>query len=509
MSVHSYSIGVDIGTGGCKTTIVRDDGAVVSSASREYPTMSPRMLWSEQDPNDWYGSLLKTVREAIEYGRVERGDIVSICVNGQPHTLVLLDETYEVLRPAIIWTDQRSTEQSEWLRGFSDDLFLRVGYNQVNPTWTISMLLWIRKREPQTWSRISKIVLPKDFIRLKLTGKWATDWTDAGGTLLADIERKQWSEEICGAIGLPMNLLPEIVSPLEVAGKVMREASRATGIPEGIEVITGACDPAAEIFGTGLFKAGQMAVKLATAGVVFETTDVPHPHPGILTYPHVLPGKWFSLAGTNSCSSSVRWFRDIFCGEEMKVSQELGKSPYELMDEEAGKAERGSGGLMYHPYLLGERSPYWDPYLRGSFNGIRMSHQRKHFIRSIFEGVSFSLKDCLNLLTSAAGEQQVGKDERKALLLGGGSKSSVWSQILSDVLGIALWKLESVDASFGSALMGGVGVRMFESPQEAVDRCLRISEKIRPDPRAHSFYAQRFFQYKRIHDALADIYREL
>ncbi len=510
MKKYVYSIGVDIGTGGSKTTIVRSDGAVVSSAGSEYPTACPLPQWSEQDPDLWYGSVSTAIKEAIEKADLYQEDIVSVCVNGQPHTLVLLNNQNELLRPAIVWNDQRSSEQSNQLRESFGDLFMRIGFNQVNPTWTISILAWIKQNEPQTWNSISKIMLPKDYIRFRLTGRWATDWTDAAGTLLADVGKKQWSRELCGTIQLPMNLLPEIVSPLEVAGRITKEASLETGILEGTEVVAGSCDPAAELFGTGLISKGQLAIKLATAGVVFMTSDKPNPHPQTLTYPHVLPHMWFSVAATNSCGSSVRWFRNIFCEEEIKVSNELGRNPYELMDAEAGKVETGSDGLLYHPYLQGERSPYWDPDLRGSFTGIRMNHRRRHFIRSIFEGVSFSIKDCLSLILMDAEKEEIQKIlDEKVLLLGGGSKSSLWSQILSDVLGTSLWKLESVDASFGSALIGGVGVGMFESPQEAINKCVRVSDKIKPNSQNNASYAKQFTIYKKIHDALAEIYREV
>ena len=510
MKKRYVSIGIDIGTGGCKTTILGNDGSVVSSAFEEYPTVCPNPLWSEQDPNDWYNAFLTSLKVAFEKGAAGPGEIASICIDGQIHTLVLLDNKNRILRPAIVWTDQRSAEQSHRLKETYGSLFFKIGHNQVNPTWTISMLAWIRENEPQLWSKISKLMLPKDYIRFRLTGRWATDLTDAAGTLLADIEKNEWSDALCETVKVSTGVLPEILSPMEVAGKITRQAATETGLPEGTPVVTGSSDPAAEIFGTGMFQKNKLTIKLATAGVVFITTEKPNPHPKILTYPHVIPGMWFSVAGTNSCSSSVRWFRDIFCGEEMAVANELELSPYELMDNEAGHADAGSDGLFYHPYLLGERAPYWDPNLRGSFTGIRMGHQKRHFIRSIFEGVSFSVKDCLNLMLGVMEKKGIEVNRKeKAILLGGGSKSKVWSQILSDVLGLELGKLESVDASFGSALIGGVAVSLFENPQDAVRKCVRISETIKPDSRNHSLYSKRFALYKKIHDALADIYRDL
>jgi len=483
MKRQYVSIGIDIGTGGCKTTIIGDDGFIVSGDFQEYPTACPKPLWSEQDPDNWYNAFLISLKVALEK---------------------------DVIRPAILWTDQRSSEQSNRLKKKYGNLFLKIGYNQVNPTWTISMLAWIRENEPQIWNKISKLMLPKDYIRFKLTGRWATDWTDAAGTLLTDIAKNEWSDALCEIITLSKDVLPEILSPMEVAGEITKQAAVETNLLEGTPVVAGSSDPAAEIFGTGMFQKNQLTIKLATAGVVFLITEKPTPHPKILTYPHVIPGMWFSVAGTNSCCSSVRWFRDIFCMEEMAVAKELDLSPYELMDREVDNVDNSSDGLMYHPYLLGERSPYWDPNLRGSFTGIRMSHQKKHFIRSIFEGVSFSVKDCLNLMLNVMEKKGIEVNKKgKAILLGGGSKSKIWSQILSDVLGNELRKLESVDASFGAALIGGVGVSLFKNPQEAVNTCVRIADTIKPDFRNNSLYTKRFTRYKKIHDALADIYMEM
>jgi xylulokinase len=353
-------------------------------------------------------------------------------------------------------------------------------------------------------------MLPKDYIRYRFTGNWVTDWTDAGGTLLMDYNKKKWSDEICNTIKLSLNRLPEILPPLEISGKINSKVSDLTSMPAGTPVITGACDPAAELFGTALFGNDEMAIKLATAGVIFYTTEKPIAHPKILTYPHVIPDKWFSLTGTNSCASSVRWFRDLFCETESIIAKKTARNVYELMDEEADKSEIGSGGLIYHPYLAGERSPYWDPKLKGSFTGMGIDNKKYDFIRSIFEGVSFSLRDCLDLLYGIIDKDKfLGKSKGEVLLLGGGSKSKVWSRILSEVLGITLVKLRSVDASFGSALIGAIGISMFKDYEQAGKICVKTSGKIIPDKKNSYFYSDRFKIYKQIHDSLAVIYDKL
>ncbi len=508
MKAQGHSIGIDVGTSGCKITILREDGSIVANAFREYSTSCPRPLWSEQNPDHWYGAVIAALRESLEKGKVRPSDVAAICLNGQPHTLVLLDEQDRTIRPAIVWTDQRSAAQSNQLKNQFGDLIFETGCNQVNPTWTISMLAWIRENEPETWGKIRKIMLPKDYVRFRLTGGWATDWTDAVGTLLADARKKEWSDELCRIIKLPRAVLPDILPPMSICGSVSGEASIDIGVREGTPVVTGATDPAAEVFGAGMHGKNQLAVKLATAGCVFVTTEEPRPHPCILTYPHVIPGLWLSLAATNSSGSALTWFRDVFCAEEATVAESLSRRAYEVMDAEAENVEPGSDGLVFHPYLLGERAPYWDPQLKASFTGIRMTHQRRHFIRSVLEGVSFSVKDCLwliqNVVSDRGIERSVGD---KVILLGGGAKSKLWSQIISDVLGMKLWKLEVGDASFGSALMGAVGTSMFETSQEAARKCIKISDELNPNPETSAYYEARFKAYKQVHDALAELYR--
>lgn len=502
----SLLLGVDLGSGGCKVTILRTDGTIVGSASREYSTFYPKPAWAEQNPEDWYQTVRTTLREAVSKSQVNPKDIVSVCIDGVPHIVVLSDSKGNVVRPAILWSDQRSAPQSEWLeKEFGEEIF-KVGYQRVAPSWTLPQLLWVKQNEPEAWRRVEKIFTMKDYVRFRLTGVWVTDPIDAIGTLLMDVKNGTWSKKLCDMIGLSEDKLPPIAMPTNIVGKITNAASSEVGILEGAPVITGAPDTAMELLGAGAIKPGQVVVKLATAGVVFSITDNPHPHPQILTYYHAVPKLWYSFAGTSSCGSSLRWFRDVFCREEIETSKRSNVDAYELIDIEAAKVPKGSNGLLFHPYLMGERSPYWDSYLKANFVGIRMGHKKEHFARAVLEGVAFSLRDCQLLMQDL---KLLNSEEKEVTLIGGGSKSQLWTRIVCDVLGVEVKKMAVAEASFGAAMLAGIGIGVYKDAEEAVQKCVRVEARVRPNVVSHEFYSERFELYKRVHDNLAEINRLL
>jgi xylulokinase len=322
---------------------------------------------------------------------------------------------------------------------------------------------------------------------------------DALGTLMVDAGERQWSKELCGYIGWAMDTLPPIVSPREVVGKVTAQAARDTGLRVGTPVVAGSSDTAVEDYGAGAIEAGQGVIKLATAGNTNIMTDKAHPHPLTFTYYHVIPGLWYSVAATNSCASAHRWLRDQFFQPEMEESERGEKDAFEVMDEIARDVPVGSNGLIFHPYLLGERSPYWDPFLKADFIGITMRHRREHFVRSLYEGIAFSLKDCLDSVLS------LGLDLQEARIIGGGARSALWRQIVSDVLAVEVLKPAVDDASYGAALLGGVGVGIFQDERDAIRKCVKIEGRNKPDPRSHEMYAKLFQIYKKAHDQLVEV----
>lgn len=498
-----YLLGVDIGSGSVKSVVVREDGFQVASQSKELTTYYPFPGWSEQNPEDWYLAFCENLHNILSEIEIDKSKIASVCIDSTPHTAVLLDENNEIIRPAILWTDQRSKKEVDWLNDHYGDQILKIAYHKVSPTWTLPQLLWIKQNEPDLIDKIKKAMIAKDYVRLRLTGKWKTDWIDAMGTLMFDAEKCQWSEEICNCIGWPLETLPEIVSPKSVAGRVTKKAAQESGLVEGTPVVAGSTDTAVEAFGSGAIHPGQGIVKLATAGNTNVVGNVPHPSPRLFNYYHIVPGRWYTLTGTNSCASAHRWLRDQFFSSQIEKSNTAGNDKFILMDKMAADAPAGSDGLLFHPYLLGERTPYYDPFLRADFIGMTMRHQPAHFFRSLYEGIAFSIKDCHQTLLS----EGLSLDEVR--LIGGGSKSPLWRQIISDVLGIEVLRPAISDAAYGAALLGGVGVGIFENEKSAVSKCIKIIGSEKPNQKNYEKYSILFEIYKESQNRLVEINHRL
>lgn len=487
---HRLMVGIDIGSGGCKVTIVDDGGHVACNAYHEYPTYYPHPGWSEQEPQEWYGALKTTLREVLEKGGISGNRIASIAVGGATHTLVLLDEQQEVLRPAILWRDKRTIAQVEWLRANVGEEIIAETLHMANVNWTLPYLIWIREAEPEVWRKAAKILMPKDYIRFRLTGVMATDWMDAHGTLIFNVRQRAWSEKICRLTDIPMGLLPPVFPPEKVIGELSRQAARELGLVEGTPVVTGTTDQAAEAFGAGAIRPGQGILKLATAGNVAVVTEEPHPSPPrVYAYYHIIPSYWYTLAGTISCAACYRWIRDALCQEEMTAARRWGIGPYELMDRLAAMAPVGCEGLIFHPHLQGA---IFNPYLRGDFVGITSRHTKEHFLRSVLEGVAFSLYSCMRE------HERLGVRVDDFRIIGGGAKSPLWRQITCDVVGKEMIRPRVDDSSFGTALVGGLGVGIFSSVDDAVRKCVRYEDTIQPDPERHELYAGLFDVYERV-----------
>ena len=496
-------LGIDLGTGGCKVNIIDINGKWVASGTSEYLTTHQFPSWSEQDPDDWYIGFKKAFFKAINSGGVNAKDIVALGVDASTHNAVLLDSNMSVLRKTIMWTDQRSIEEVKWLNdNFKKEIF-DITYQSPSPTWTLPQLLWIKKNEENIFNNIRYLMFTKDYLRYQLTGTWETDYIDAQGSMLADQSKKQWSGKICNIASIPLDILPPIKNPMDICGTVTKKASDETGIQEGTPVIVGTSDTAIESFGVGALKAGQGVVKMATAGTVNVFAKEAHPGPKSLTYPYVVPGLWYTCMATNSAAESLRWFRDVFGYEEISKSKIKNISSFALMDRAASLVGPGSDGLIFHPYLMGERSPYWDSNLRASFCGISSFHKKGHFSRAIMEGVSYSIMDCIRGLN----EMDLSVDEIR--FIGGAAKSPIWGDILSNVLGKPILTFENHDSSFGIAMLAGVGVGIFSSLTDAVKKCVRIKGEIKPDPLKVKLYGEYFKIYKKIHDDLVETYGQL
>ena len=492
-------LGIDFGTGGCKVTAIRLDGAFAGEASEEYPTEHAFPGWSEQNPADWYAAMCRALKK-LQQNCVDLKRVLSVSFDGSTHNAVLLDSQMKPLRKTIMWTDQRSVEECKFLRENYGEKIFQTAYQQATPTWTLPQLCWLQKHEPDVLKKTAKILFVKDYVRYLVTGVAVTDYIEAQGTLFFDMQRMTWSEELAALAGLRKEQLPELIKPVDSAGVVTSKAASETGLPEGTLVICGTSDSAVEDYGAGAIEPGDCIVKLATAGNVNVMTAKPHPFATTLTYSHVIEGMWYTVSATNAAALCQRWMRDTLCQNEIKESQVLGTKAFALMDQLAEQSNPGANGVMFHPYLQGERSPYWDPNLRASFTGVSISSTKGDFIRALFEGVAYSLRDCYGTI------EEMGLPVKRIFLIGGGARGKLWSEIICNVFGVPVQIPVPGDASFGSALLAGTGAGVFSDSRDAVRKCLHVDREILPDPALTEFYREEFKTYRAVHDALAPVY---
>jgi xylulokinase len=494
-----YLLGIDLGSGSVKATLIDQAGRHIADAASEYPTDYPQNGWAEQDPQDWYRAAVRTIRNLLQESAIDPVAIEAIATDAATHTAVLLDEKGHPIDQAIFWTDQRSAAQAAWLNQNHADLIRRQTFNTASSVWTLPQFMWLREHKPHVMEKARMVLFAKDYLRYRLTGDLSTDRIEAMGSLFYDASRHCWSPELCALAGLTIDCLPPVREPTDLAGSVTREAAADTGLAAGTPVIAGMTDTAMELVAVGAIRPGQAAVKLATAGRFYRISDRPCLNPYIINYQHILPGTWYPGAATKASASSFRWYRDAFPSGLPEQDQ---KSRYQLLDEAASAIEPGSEGLFFHPYLMGELTPYNDASLRGSFVGVTMRHRQAHFTRAVLEGVAFSLRDCYEVLAAE------GLGPAEARIIGGGAKSPLWRGIMADVLGIPLDKPVHDDSSFGAAMVAGVGCGLFVSVGDAVEKCVRLEGRTEPDAARHVRYEKHYLRYKKIHDALAPIYQQ-
>ncbi len=484
-------LGIDFGGGASKATLIDFEGSIIAEAESEYPTLHPELGACEQSPDDWISALKKNTHAIIEKSGIRPSDIAAIAVDSATHTFIPCDGEMMPLYNAVHWTDTRSKKEAEELRLRHGDLIFKKTYHLPDTIWTLPQLLWLKGAHPDIFKKTEHILFEKDYIRYFLTGVLATDSIEAQGSMLYSAECGEWCEELCALASIKPSMLPPIKSPTDTVGSVTREAAAETGLAEGTAVICGTTDTALEVFASGAVRLGDMTVKLATAGRICIITDRAYPDRHLVNYPHVKSGLWYPGSAAKSAASSFRWYRDTFGGD------------YRELDLAAAEIPVGCEGLMFHPYINGELTPYADPELSGSFIGIRSTHTRAHFSRAVLEGVGFSLLDGLNYL-EGLGIPHNGY----ATLIGGGAKSPLWRQIIADMLGLELKITESSDSSLGAAMLAGVAAGVFDSLDDARDKCIKELERVFPNRENHLKYKQLFAKYKKIHDALAPIYHE-
>lgn len=484
-----YLLGVDFGGGASKATLLAENGNIVCEATAEYPTYYETLGACEQRPEDWIKALKENVQTLILQSRIDTKDILCISLDSATHTAVVCDQNFTPIRPAIHWTDSRSLKQAKYLRENYGKQIFKIAYHNPDTIWTLPQLMWLKENEPQNFSKIRHIFLEKDYIRFFLTDVFCTDEIEAQGSMLFDCEKKEWSKELCGLCGIDISVLPPVKKPADIIGAVTESAAKETGLYAGTPVICGTTDTCMEVFASGAVEKGDITVKLATAGRICVITDRAYPNRHLVNYSHISDGLWYPGTATKAAASSYRWYRDTFGGD------------YKELDKAAANIDIGCEGLIFHPYLNGELTPYADPMLCGSFTGIRATHKKAHFTRAVLEGV------CYSLLDSKMALDEIGINYKDtATLIGGGAKGELWRQMTADVLGITLKTTESSDSSFGSAMLAGIAAGVFASPKDAVERCVKVTGIICPNPENTKKYRRIFEEYKRIHDALAPIY---
>ena len=483
-------LGIDYGTGGCKTTVLDETGRFVGEASTEFQTFHDHPGWSEQEPQDWWDALKSALGKLAAKG-IDLKSIAACALDGSTHNAVLMDAQYKPIRRTIMWTDQRATAECEALKAGWGEKIFSTCYQMPAPTWTLPQMMWLKANEPEVLEKTAHVLFVKDYVRYLLTGEAATDSIEAQGSLFFDMAKSAWDPDLVQMAGLSLAKLPRLIAPTDIAGHVTAEAAAATGLPEGMPVVCGSSDSAVEDYGAGAVEPGDLIIKLATAGNVNAMTAAAHPHPKTLTYSHIVPGMWYSVSATNAAALCMRWFRDTW-----------GFVDYGAIDAEATKSPVGANGVFFHPYLQGERCPYWDANLRASFTGVSISSTRGDFARALMEGVAFSLRDCYRTL------EEMKLPVKRIFLIGGGARSRLWSEIVANVFNCSVAVPTPGDASFGACLLAGTGIGIFADVKDAVAKCLHIDRTIAPDPAAAAKYDHLFTCYRRIHDALAPVYTQ-
>lgn len=467
----SYLLGVDIGTSGTKTVLFDTLGNTIASALGEYPLYQPQVGWAEQNAEDWWNATAATIKEVILKSGVDAKDIKGIGLSGQMHGLVMLDKANKVLRPSIIWCDQRTDKECKQITDLvGKERLIEITANPALTGFTASKIMWVKNNEPHIYEKTAKILLPKDYVRFMLTGVFATEVSDASGMQLLDIAKRDWSQEVLDKLGIDRALLADVYESQVVSGKVNSKAAALTGLVEGTPVVGGAGDQAAGAIGNGIVKSGVISSTIGTSGVVFAYTDkvTIDPKGRVHTFCHAVPNTWHVMGVTQGAGLSLKWFRDNFCTAEKEAAALMNTDPYNLMGTEAEKAPLGCDGLIYLPYLMGERTPHLDPFARGVFFGLSARHTKRDMLRSVMEGVSYSLKDCMEII------KEMGIEVSEVRASGGGGKSPIWRQMQADMFDAEVVTINSSEGpALGVALLAGVGAGIYNSVPEACEAVIK------------------------------------
>ena len=490
-----HCLGIDVGTGGTRAVLIDGAGQIVASETIEHvPFASPQTGWAEQDPDDWWRAAVGAIRAVLSHDNITPDSISAVGLSGQMHGAVLLDADDKLLRPSIIWCDQRSEAQCQQLtEQIGASRLIELTCNPALTGFTLPKILWVKDHEPEHWRRLRSLLLPKDYVRLRLTGDKAIDVADASGTLLLDVSARQWSREMLDAAGINDNVLPRLFESPEITGSVSQSAAELTGLRVGTPVVAGAGDQAAGAVGMGIVKPGSVSATIGTSGVVFAATNNPalDPKGRVHTFCHAIPNRWHVMGVTQGAGLSLRWFRDQF-----------GLAPYDQLTAEAADVPAGADNLLWAPYLMGERTPHLDPNARAALVGLTASHTRAHVVRAILEGVAFSLRDSLEIF------RDMNVPVESIRLGGGGARSKLWRQIQADVYAHAVDIVQAEEgAAYGAALLAGVGGGLWKSVDDACAEVVRVVDRIEPDAAAVKVLEPLYRSYRELYPALHKVFK--
>lgn len=493
----TYVMGIDTSTTATKALLMRADGQVVAVASSEYSYETPQPLWAEQQPDLWWRATVDSMRQVLAQAEVDPTGIKGVGLTGQMHGLVLLDQAGEVLRPAILWNDQRTSAECDQIRQrFGKARLIEITGNDALTGFTAPKILWVRNHEPELFAQVRHVLLPKDYVRFKLTGEYAADKAGGAGTLLFDIRKRDWSEAVLDALEIDPAWLPSTFEGTSITGQVTPEAAEATGLAAGTPVVAGGGDQAAAAVGTGAVVEGILSLSLGTSGVVFASTDRPivEPEGRLHAFCHAVPGTWHLMGVMLSAGGSLRWYRDALAPG----------TSFDDLIESATSVPPGSDGLVFLPYLTGERTPHPDPLARGAFVGLTVRHTQSHLTRAVLEGVAYGLHDSFELMTGAglAGITQVR-------ITGGGARNALWRKILADVLAAELVTVNTVEgAAYGAAVLAATGTGAFSDVASACEALVEPTGSTLPGP-ARAIYQDLYPLYRDLYPALRPTFKAM
>ena len=496
----TYLIGIDVGTTGAKTILIDEQGNLVASSLEEYPLHTPRPKWAEQDPADWWRATVNSIKNVLAQSKVKPDDVKGLGLSGQMHGLVLIDKDHNVLRPAILWCDVRTTEQCRYItEKVGKDLLVRSTCNPALEGFTAPKVIWVRDNEPEIYEKAFKMMLPKDYVRFLLTGEIASEVSDAAGTILFDVRNREWSREVLDKLEISPDLMPPCYESIDVCGRITPKVAEMTGLKPGTPVVGGGADNACTAVGNGIVVTGKTSASIGTSGTMLTPTDTPEVDPDLRahTFCHCVPHKWYIMGVMLSAGGAFRWFRDTLGQKEIEQAEEKGIDPYEILTGEAAKVEPGCEGLIFLPYLIGERTPHGDANAKGVFFGLTLRHKKEHITRSVMEGVTFGMRDSLEIIKG------LGLDVGQITATGGGARSALWRQMQADIYGAEVVTINIAEGpAFGAAILAGVGAEVYNSIQEATSEIVEVTSKTQPIKDNVKVYEEYYQIYRSLYPAL-------